>query len=185
MHAQDQFVESVKRELGRRLSSGGFDATPVVETLDRFKILYWVRRKNWKSDAVKVYSYKSSADSLSVALEVYLPIQDDEVGLGTTSVGTVLHSVDIGAVINRGKPYYYPRFFDRFLVSRADSYARKLARDVEKSIRWFEDYSDPQECLRKLEAGETNWGDNRGKAYLALKRHMEKARDSIRGEGEA
>lgn len=181
MPPQDQFLESVKTELRSRLSSSGFDRTPIAESVDRFRILYWVRRKRWKTDAVKVYHSTSLPDSLSVGLEVYLPLQDSDVTIGTTSIGIVLDGVDIGAVIRRGKPYYFPRLFDRFLVIRANSYARRVARDVMKAIRWFERYSDPQECLERLEAGETNWGENRGSAYQGLKQHLEEARDSIHG----
>lgn len=169
------FLLSTCDELGRRLAPHGFAREPITQKLYKVHNFYRVREAGWRNDTVRLF-YRWGTDNLfNLDLGVYLPVEGRDEAAAASPVGTHLDGANLEWLVGRKKPYYLLKFIGRLWVSRATSFARKMGRDVERSLDWFEDYRRPQDCLRKLEARDTVWGNARGDAYHALSEHLKEA----------
>ena len=166
------FLEAVVTALGSKLASRGFESQPLRQDLEKGDKLYWVRPYSWKIDMVTLWLDKRAPVALDPSLEIYLPLEESEESDSDPSIRNHFHGQGIGGVLGRSKSYYFPNFFGTLLPRRALAYARRIVRDVLCALPWFEKYASPQECLRKLRAGETKFGFNRGRLVQTIEEHL-------------
>jgi len=91
---------------------------------------------------------------------------------------------DVAEVVRkRGSySYYLPTFFIFPLPWRYPAFARRVARDVEQALVWFDGYGTPQRCLEQLKSGISALGDARpagayARALSFLEHEIGKATD--------
>ena len=164
MKPDSPFLEAVSQALTGGLGPRGFSPDPSrSRSAEGLQWRGWSRDPGWKRDVVEITWPRKDPDHVLVHLRVVLPCPEEETVLdGTTAAGV------IGG---RGR-HLFPNLFGRLLPSRAESFGKEVLADTLKALPWFERYATPEDCRRMLEAGETNWGQARGKSYQTLRAYL-------------
>jgi len=164
MAADSSFVEAVSQALTEGLEPLRFARDPSRNrSIQDLSWRGWTRDLGWKQTTVEI-SYPQQPDHVLVHLRVYLPCPEGE--------ETMLDGTSVAGVVGGRGRHYFPNLLGRLLPSGENRFGKEVLSDTLKALPWFERYSTPEACLRLLEAGETNWGQARGRSYQILKAYL-------------
>ena len=169
-------IEKLIALLDTSLSSRGFALHPVETPFDDKHFVRWERGHGWRTDVVRL-SYPRRYLEESGWVEAHLSIN-------LATEGHIFTGIDVAEVVRkRGSySYYLPTFFIFPLPWRYPAFARRVARDVEQALVWFDGYGTPQRCLEQLKSGISALGDARpsgayARALSFLEHEIGKATD--------
>jgi hypothetical protein len=134
----------------------GFDGEPATGVLDGTRSLCWRRRHSWKTETIEIINGVGTPEFFCTNLCVYMPAlpgfgrEPDDCFDGFTVEYYRIGQGIIGA-----------------LTCQSTRLVRRVIRDIERKRCWFDYYDTPEDCLNRLERGETNSGLARGTAIVA------------------
>jgi hypothetical protein len=101
----------------------------------------WIRKWGWKSDLVILY--KKSSEIL-INLCVWIP---PEVKSGFDFDHEEIDMINLGTYVGLGKASHdFPGFFGSMA-----NFRRKVIEDLEKGMKWFDNYATPKLCLEYMQ----------------------------------
>jgi hypothetical protein len=148
-------IEEIVGLLDTSLPSRGFAPHSVETPSDDRHFVRWERGHGWRTDVVRL-SYPRHYLEQSGWVDAHL-----SVNLATEE--HIFTGIDVADVVHKRGSYSYhpPTFFIFPLPWRYSAFARRVVRDVEQALVWFDGYRTPQTCLEHLKSGISALGDSR------------------------
>ena len=144
----------------------GFEPLAAEEEREGYRFKLWRRDLGWKRDAVRMgWDKPPHTSHVLLSLDVWLPCPEGG--------ETWLDGADVSYLAGKPGGYPFPSFFGKVTARGSEKLARKIAQDLAQALPWFERYVSPEECLRRLRAGETQRGMARGESYQILSAYLE------------
>jgi hypothetical protein len=146
-------IEALVALLDTSLLSRGF-ATHSVETpSDDKHFVRWERGHGWRTDVVRLSyprRYLKESGWVNAHFSVNLATEDH-----------IFTGIDVAEFVRKrgSNCYYLPTFFIFPLPWRYPAFRRRVARDMERALVWFDGYDTPQRCLEHLKSGVSALGD--------------------------
>jgi hypothetical protein len=119
------------------------DITPVVEPSHFYQCdkNMWIRKWGWKSDLIIIYKKFSG---ILINLCVWIP---PEVGTDFNFDHEEIDMINLGTYVGLGKAVHdFPGIFGSM-----ENYRRKIIEDLEKGMKWFDNYATPKLCLEYMQ----------------------------------
>ncbi len=149
--------------LNEFLPARGFASPDRTQRLGKYSMGFWRRDVEWKVDVVQFSYHAANAFYFVASLSVYVPDAEQ-------SGERLFDGKGVDYLLDRSGGYNLPSFFGRTVAWRSESFARKICRDTEKALGWFDNFETPEKCLTQLATGKTNGAGPPGsKAYLTKK----------------
>ena len=128
----------------------------------------WERDNPWKVDSVVLAHLPKAYGRLFVSFNVYLKEE-----------GRSLRIFDGMTIDGTGNQNYFviPAGFRKILWT-PERFASYTARKTRAQLSWFDAFTSPEDCLRRLRTGETNGAGSGGKAYSKFESILRSLRES-------
>lgn len=155
-------LDSVIAKLTSRLAAEGFHLSG-REVFGDVVFVHWRHSLEWKQHAVRLFHGKQEPRSVGVSLQVYLEDDRDP---------ALLDSIEVDAHAGHPGGYALPQtsLFPNLACERV---TRRIMRDVEGALAWFDGFLQPRDCLAKLRSGSTMYGEARGALYQRMTTYLE------------
>jgi len=98
----------------------------------------WERDSKWKKDSIRVH-YPEIINYLSVSHCIYYPVNQEYRLLSFCNIKWFLYK--------KSENYDIPSVLYNI---RKNAFYNSIISDLEKSTKWFDDYSNSEKCLNKL-----------------------------------
>ena len=159
-------LEEIESRLSPVLEQHGFDPKPSVLKANDVHFTDWIRDLGWRRDSIRVCNLLRS-ENISLGIEVGLAIEPD--GPINLDGRVVQH------LVNRTGYYRAPagKGGGRWTRWRIQSVAKRVVRDCDKALSWFDQFATPTLALERLRTGETNGCGSGGKRYSEAERYLE------------
>jgi hypothetical protein len=158
-----QCVSSVIGQLTSRLAVDGFRRS-ADNAGDGVVFVFWRHSLEWKHHAIRLVHSTQEPRYVGLSLQVFLEDGQEP---------SLLDSVGVDAHAGRPGGYALPQT-SLFLNFACERVTKRILRDLEGALVWFDGFQDPRDCLARLEDGSTVYGKARGTLYQKMKAYLER-----------
>lgn len=154
-------IQEMIRGISSTLAGQGF-SEPETRSVTTDRLVKWQRGGQWKHEVVQLSHALQMPRSVSIGLMIYVPCRAD-------GEEVLLDGRTVEALVARSDTYVIPSLLTK---ARCGGLVRTIRADLAKGLSWFEGFVTPAQALTRLEAGLTNHGNVRSRAYEDLAAYL-------------